>query len=72
MEAAVLWTVLWFASISLGTWVITAGFGLVAVAIEQVWLAVVGWVLGIGWGIFALVKFIVQAIDLAKLIVTGG
>lgn len=72
MEAAVLWTVLWFVFISLGTWVITAGFGLVAVAAEQIWLAVVGWVLGIGWGIFALVKFIIQAIDLVKLIAAGG
>lgn len=72
MEAAVLWTVLWFVFISLGSWAVTAGFGLVAVATEQIWLAVVGWVLGIGWGIFALVKFITQAIDLAKLLVAGG
>lgn len=61
MALSIVFTVLWFASIGIGWWLFTALGALSAAAIQKVWPAPVGLVIGAAWVLFALYKGVSSA-----------
>lgn len=62
LVAEIVASVFWFFAISVGFAIIFFLFAMVAEAVEKVWPAVLGWVLGIAWAVFALIQFIIHVL----------
>lgn len=76
MDQAIIWAVVWgllaFLSSGIVAWAVIAVVGVMGIAIDQDWLAIVGfvlgWLAGIGWFIFCVVhsvESIITAVNLA-------
>lgn len=65
MTAAIVWTVLWFVFIGIGTVLFqVAG---VAAAFDKFWLVFVGWGVAVLWAVFALIQFVLQLVATIQL-----
>lgn len=79
MTEAILWLVLWLVFAFVGAWAIVALatllFGAIAVGTDQVWIGVVGavlaWLGGIAWFIFAAVQFALQIASIVGIATAG-
>lgn len=75
MEAAVLWLVLWGVFALVGPGIVCGAVALISIGIAEAtddvgWAfvgAVIGWLGGIGWFIFAAVQTVFQIISVANL-----
>lgn len=79
MTAAVVWLVLWVVFAFAGAWALIGagtlgGVGLAA-ASEKFWVAplsaIIGWLLGISWFVFAAIQVILQIVDVVRLVGVG-
>lgn len=72
---AVIWLVVWVILAFAGVWLSVALFGLAGMALvagtNAMWVApvavVVGWLVAVGWFIFAIIHAVLQVIDVVQL-----
>lgn len=75
ITGAVVALVIWLVLIGVGSIIFFWGSTLIGLAIGEedgaTIGAFIGWVLGIGWSVFALIQVILQAVNLIQLIIGG-
>lgn len=69
MGTIIFWIVFWGILGVTGTALFYFAGLLFTAALEHIWPFIVGWLLGVAWGLFAAIQFFLKVIELVNLVI---